>query len=385
MIGPRPHSLLICTLLSVFLLGCAERKRPVFDPSGMVESKIAHAQGFSIYRQGEMTLLEVKAPWPGAKKGFSYLLVPKDKMADLEIDRGAYDAVVGVPVEKMVLTSTTHVPALESLGELNALVGFPNTDLISSPLARVLVERGQVKDLGMNESINTEVSLSLKPEVVMGFGISDTNKAYETLQGAGIAVVYNGDWVEHTPLGKAEWIKFFAPFFQKEALADQVFSKIETAYMQAAQLAKQADQRPTVLTGGLYRDVWHVAGGESWLARFLRDAHADYLWSDRPGTGGIALGLEAVLVKAKDADFWLNPSYHGSYASLEADNPHYREFKAFGAHKVYSSAIEKGEKGGYLFFELAPQRPDLVLKDLIHIFHPELLPDHRLLFIKPLE
>src|SRR5690606_25018014 len=220
----------------------------------------------------------------------------------MRIASGTYDAIVGTPVDKMVLTSTTHIPAWEALGALGTLVGFPDPDLISSPAARALVDSGQVRDLGMNQDINTEIVLSLAPEVVMGFGINDTNRAYETLERAGIAVVYNGDWVEHSPLGKAEWIKFFAPFFQKEAEADRIFSEIETGYLEAAQLATKAGNRPTGRTGGLYKDVWHVAGGESWFARFIQDAQGEYLWADSPGTGGIGLGLETVLAQASDAD-----------------------------------------------------------------------------------
>src|SRR5690606_15604400 len=144
----------------------------------------------------------------------------------------------------------------------------------------------------------------IKPEVVMGFGINDTNKTYETLKRAGIAVVYNGDWVEQTPLGKAEWIKFFAPFFQKEQQADRLFKEIETSYLEAKQLAQKAEQRPTGLTGGLYKEVWYVAGGKSWMARFLKDANAKYLWAETEETGSSGLSLEAVLEKAQVADFW---------------------------------------------------------------------------------
>src|SRR5690606_34906460 len=162
-----------------------------------------------LHKEGPLTILEVNAPWPGAQKNFKYLLVPKDSLATMRIAAGRYDAVVGTPVDKMVLTSTTHIPALEALGSLGTLAAFPEPDLISSPVTRALVDNGQVKDLGTNQGINTEIVLSLAPDVVMGFGINDTNKAYETLERAGIAVVYNGDWVEHSPLGKAEWIKFF--------------------------------------------------------------------------------------------------------------------------------------------------------------------------------
>ncbi|WP_108422969.1 ABC transporter substrate-binding protein [Flagellimonas amoyensis] len=369
----------------LMLIGCGEKKVPLTETPLKKDQNIRHAKGFTVHSENKVTIIEVTAPWPGAQQSFTYALVPKEKLAVMTFPRDTYDAIVGTPVEKMVITSTTHIPSLEALDELNVVVGFPNTDFISSPKARELVENGQIKELGMNESINTEIALAMKPEVVMGFGINDTNKAYETLLNAGISVVYNGDWVEQTPLGKAEWIKFFAPFFQKEQQADRIFNDIETSYQQAKQLAQKATEKPTVLTGGLYKDVWYVAGGQSWMAQFLNDANADYLWADTEETGSIGLSLESVLEKAQQADFWLNPSSQTSYEELESVNVHHKQFKAFTQKKIYSNAIEKGAKGGLVFYELAPQRPDLVLKDLITILHPGLLPDHELRFIKPLQ
>ncbi|SFC48789.1 iron complex transport system substrate-binding protein [Flagellimonas taeanensis] len=368
----------------LILIGCGEKKVPLAETPIKKDQNIRHATGFTIHSENEVTIIKVTAPWPGAQQSFTYALVPKEKLASMTFPRDAYDAIVAIPVEKMVITSTTHIPSLEALDELNVVVGFPNTDFISSPKARELVDNGQIKELGMNESINTEIALALKPEVVMGFGINDTNKAYETIKQAGIAVVYNGDWVEQTPLGKAEWIKFFAPFFQKEQQADRIFKEIETSYMEAKQLAQKATEKPSVLTGGLYKDVWYVAGGQSWMAQFLNDANANYLWADTEETGSIGLSLESVLEKAQQADFWLNPSSQTSYAELESVNPHHKQFEAFTKKKIYSNAIEKGAKGGLIFYELAPQRPDLVLKDLITILHPGLLPDHEPRFFKPL-
>lgn len=372
-------------LILVSLTACGEKKKTVPVEANDQDPKMEHATGFSIRKSNGFTVIEVTSPWPGAQQSFKYALVPKEKLASMTFPRDEYDAIVGTPVEKMVITSTTHIPSLEALDELDIVVGFPNTDFISSPVARKLVDNGQIKELGMNESLNTEIVLAMNPEVVMGFGINDTNKTYETLKQAGIAVVYNGDWVEQTPLGKAEWIKFFAPFFQKEQQADRLFKEIETSYLEAKQLAQKAEQRPTVLTGGLYKDVWYVAGGKSWMAQFLEDANAEYLWADTEETGSIGLSLETVLEKAQQADFWLNPSSQTSYAELESVNPHHKQFEAFSQKKIYSNAIEKGAKGGLVFYELAPQRPDLVLKDLIAIFHPELLLDHEPRFFKPLQ
>jgi iron complex transport system substrate-binding protein len=167
-------------------------------------------------------------------------------------------------------------------------------------------------------------------------------------------------------------------------LGDSIFTEIEASYRNAKELAQKATSKPTVLTGGLYKDVWYVAGGKSWMAQFLEDANADYLWANTAETGSIGLSLETVLAKAQNAEFWFNPSAQTTYDELAQANTHHVEFDAFKNKKVYSNAIDKGEKGGLIFYETAPQHPDIVLKDLIKILHPALLPEHQLQFIKPL-
>lgn len=378
-------TLLFITPILFFLSNCAEKKKPLPVEQIQTKIKIEHATGFSIEQNGSFTVIEVTSAWPGSETTFKYALIPREKLATITFPRDAYDAIVAIPVERMVVTSTTHIPSLEALGVLDAVVGFPNTNLISSPATRKRIESGLIKELGTNENINTEIALELNPEIVVGFGINNTNKAYETLKQSNIPIVYNGDWTEQTPLGKAEWIKFFAPFFHKEKEADSVFKGIEESYNRTKLLAKKAAQKPTVLTGGLYKDVWHIAGGNSWMAQFLKDANATYLWADTQENGSIGLSLEAVLEKGQQADFWFNPSLHTSYNELEQANAHYQQFEAFSNKKVFSNAVKKGTTGGLLFYELAPQRPDLALKDLISILHPELLPDHKLQFYMPLQ
>ncbi|MEX0314346.1 MAG: ABC transporter substrate-binding protein [Allomuricauda sp.] len=372
------------TLLLTLLTSCGEKKKPPLVEQSPSLSDLQYATGFTIEQSGDITVIHVSSPWPSAETDFTYALVPRNKLASITLPSDTYDAIVATPVQNMVITSTTHIPALESLGVLDVVSGFPNTDLISSSATRERIGKGQIKELGTNESINTEVVLELNPEVIMGFGINDTNKAYETLKRSGIPIVYNGDWTEQTPLGKAEWIKFFAPFFNKEAKADSIFKNIETSYEQAKLLTKKITKKPTVLTGGLYKDVWYVAGGNSWMAQFLKDANANYLWSNTDNTGSIGLSLEAVLEKGQQADFWFNPSLHSSYEELLQANAHYEQFKAFKHKTVFSNAVNKGATGGLLFYELAPQRPDLVLKDLISILHPNLLPDYQTQFFMPL-
>ena len=378
-----PKVIFILFFLSV--VSCKSEKKETLPVEKPLIQAVNYAKGFTIEKLGSgVTILKITSPWPNAESAFTYALVPKDKQATITLNKDAYGAIVSVPVERLIVTSTTHIPALEALEVLDKLVGFPDTKYVSSEKTRRRIDSGSIKELGNNESINTEMLIELNPEVVVGFGISNENSIYETIQRANIPVVYNGDWTEETPLGKAEWIKFFAPFFQKEALADSIFSNIQRSYDEAKDLAKTTNTRPTVISGAMYKDVWYLPGGKSWAAQFLQDANADYLWKDTSETGSLSLSWEKVLEKGQQADFWIGPAQFIDYQNMQETSEHYAQFDAFKNKQVFTFANTKGATGGLLYYELAPQRPDLVLKDLIHILHPELLPKHQPFFFKPL-
>ena len=371
----------------VLLVSCKEEKKsntPLFQvPEQHI---IKHAKGFSIENLNSgMTIIKITSPWPNAESAFTYALIPRDILAKVTLNKDEYDAIVTVPVEQIVVTSTTHIPALEALGVAEKLIAFPDTKYISSVKTRLRVNSGKIKDLGNNETLNTEMVIELHPDLLVGFSINSQNMAYETIQRSNIPVVYNGDWTEETPLGKAEWIKFFAPFFQKEKIADQIFDDIEKSYLDAKSLAETAEFKPTVISGSLYKDVWYTPGGKSWAAQFLKDANANYIWEATPETGSLSLSWEAVLEAGQHSDYWIGPTQFTSYKQLDDASLHYSQFEAFKNKKVFTFAKTKGATGGLLYYELAPQRPDLVLKDLIHIFHPGLLPDYQPYFFKPLD
>lgn len=362
-----------------------KKKEEVLPVSENLTFEINHAKGFSVEKSGDLTVLKITSPWPNSESSFTYALIPRDKIAMMTLNVDEYDAIITTPVENIVVTSTTHIPALEVLGVLDKLSGFPDTRYISSKKARRLIDEGKIKELGNNETLNTEMVIELNPEVVVGFSINSENKAYETLQRADVSIVYNGDWTEQTPLGKAEWIKFFAPFFGLEKKADSVFMEIESSYAEVKSLAQKAKTKPSVLSGALYKDVWYLPGGNSWAAQFLEDANTEYLWASTEETGSLSLSIESVLTKGQKAEFWVSPSQFTSYEEMAKVGRHYSQFDAFQNKKLYTFAKTKGETGGLLYYELAPNRPDLVLKDLVHIFHPDLLPDHEPFFFKPLD
>ena len=350
------------------------------------QNSLSYAKGFSIVSSSnDLTIIKVTSPWPDAKAGFTYALVNKDKMASITLNADAYNAIIAVPVERIVVTSTTHIPALEALGVEDKLVGYPDTKLVSSKATRMRIDAGKIKELGNNNALNTEIVIELQPELIVGFGMNAQNKTYATLQKANIPVIYNGDWSEETPLGKAEWIKFFAALFKKETEADQIFKGIESAYLEAKKLAQSATSTPTVLSGALYKDVWYLPAGKSWSAQFIADANAKYLWANTPGTGSLSLSIESVLKQGKNADFWIAPGQFTEYNNMQQASTHYAEFDAFKHKKMFTASGTMGETGGMLYYELAPQRPDLVLKDLIQLLHPELLPNYEPVFYKPLQ
>ncbi len=378
---------LIPITILFFLLACnSDKKSPPSKIEKSAELGISHAGGFSIsiFDNG-IKRIEVTSPWPNSDDVFSYALIPRDRIELAQSLSFEANAIIPIPVERVIVTSTTHIPALEALGVEHSLIGFPETRYISSAKTRHLIEQGKVAELGSNESLNTEITIALEPDLVVGFGIDNKNSAYGSIESTGIPVVYNGDWTEESPLGKAEWIKFFAPFFDLETRADSIFKAIESDYLESVKLAKSVQTSPSVLSGALYKDIWYLPAGDSWAAKFMKDANANYLWGHTEGTGSLSLSLETVLSEANNADIWISPSQYSSYEELEDANDHYLIFKAFKERKVYTFARTKGVTGGLLYYELAPNRPDIVLRDLIHIFHPQLLPEYQPYFFKPLE
>lgn len=373
--------LLIITL--IFLgFSCKENHNSKSPTIKAESTQLFYAKGFSITHFENYTELHINRPWPNANKSYTYALV-NSKNAPLETPH-KFDGIIEIPLKKLIVTSTTHLPALELLHQEKSLIGFPGCDYVSSPVVRSLIDDEHIRELGQNESLNTEVILSLNPDALIGFGIDGTNKAFETLNNSGIPIIYNGDWAENSPLAKAEWLKFFGVLFQKERAADSIFSSIESNYNTAKALAQKSQTQPTVMSGAMHKDIWYLPNGTSPEGQFLKDANLNYLWKDSTGSGSLALSFESVFVKAKDAEIWLNPSNFSSYQQLNQNNNLYSKFSAFRNKTIYSMSLTQGATGGVIYYELGSTRPDLVLKDLIKIGHPQLLNDYQLTFFKPL-
>jgi iron complex transport system substrate-binding protein len=373
----------IISIFLITLIGCSskEEKQNV-TASDASKTRIQYAEGFTVRYLGNIKHVEVTKPFQGATSGYKYLLVPKGEAIP---EHGNDVRVIRIPLTSIVCTSTTHIPLLDYLDESEKLVGFPTTDYISSEKTRRLVDAGKVKDLGIDKGINLEQLAVLKPDMIMGYTMNSDYGQFKKIEELGIPAVINAEYLEKHPLGRAEWIKFVALFFDKEKEADSVFTFIEKSYLDTKALVSQISNRPTVLCGVVYGDAWFMPGGKNYAAALLKDAACAYLWESDSTSGFLELGFESVYEKAHNADRWIGVGSYKTLKEIEAADQRYTRFKPYKDKEVYTSNARVGAKGGSEFLELGYLRPDIILKDLVRIAHPEVIQDHTLFFHQKLE
>jgi iron complex transport system substrate-binding protein len=374
----------IVILCCIILIGCSTNKRTeaIIAQTSFDELKVSYAEGFRITRIGKSKVVEVLYPFQGATSGYKYLLVPKDERVP---DHDPATRVIRTPIENIVCTSTTHIPLLDYIGETDRLIGFPTTDYISSEKMRERIDAGKVQELGIDKGLNIELLATLQPDVVMGYTMSSDYGQFKKIEELNIPVVINAEYLEKHPLGRAEWIKFMALFFGKEEEADSVFREIERNYIETAKVALVASSRPKIMSGIVYGDTWYLPGGQNYASRILKDAGADYIWASDSSHGFLELTFELVYAKANSADLWIGVGTYKNLNEIRAADQRYAKFKPFQTKQVYTFDGRRGAKGGSEFLELGYLRPDIILKDLVKITHPEMLPDYELYFHKKLE
>lgn len=363
----------------IFLFGCNPDKK---ESETTTSSSVTYAKGFKISSVSNSKLIEVTYPFQGATSGYKYLLVPTGK----EVPAHEADTkVIYVPIQRIVCTSTTHIPLLEYLDATEKLVGFPTTDYISSEKARKLIDAGKVQELGTDKGMNIEQLAVLKPDLVMGYTMTADYGQFRKIEELGIPVVINAEYLEEHPLGRAEWIKFMALFLGKEKEANEVFQMIEKNYLNTRALAARADRKPTVLSGVVYSDAWFLPGGHNYAAKLINDAGCEYLWSSDSSKGFLQLSFESVYEKAHAADLWIGVASFNTLEEIKNADARYTKFKPYQTKQVYTFNARKGAKGGSEFLELGYLRPDIILNDLVKIAHPDLLPEFELYFHKQLQ
>lgn len=352
------------------------------------KARLRYAGCFSIDYHGTYKQVEVRHPWRNARDTFVYILVPRGQAPPPHLPQGAI--VMPVPIERMAVFSTSWTAFFPMLHIEGSIVGLVGCEWIFTPEVVSLIQTGKIQEIGdggqgMSRKIHLERLTLVRPEAVMVYatGIPDFDQ-HPKLMEAGFKPIVNASHMESTPLGRTEWIKLIAAFYNREAEAERLFDEIALRYEALTEKTRRVSNRPTVFCNGAWRGTWYMPGGASYTARLLEDAGAHYLWREETSAGSVPLAIEMVVDRARDADYWVDTNLCRSLAELKGIDERCSRFASYRSGKVFNNDAKVNAKGGNDFWETGIARPDLVLADLISIFHPELLPGHQRVWYRQL-
>lgn len=361
--------------------GCIEK----FDPNKDYfpdKAEISEADNFSIQYENSYQVLTVNEPFPGAPAE-QYVLVKCGAPAP-KLDGDLADAPqISIPVQSLYSASTTHLPMLEELDALDALSGVSNGDMVTNEEVAEAVESGEVAEYAADGAVDVEKIVADDPEVLITGGVDDPS--YAQLRNADIDVLANAEWLEKTALGRAEWIKYFGALTDNQKEATEDFNRIAADYKEA--LAKVADVAPVnTLMGNMNEGTWYMPTAGSYTGKMYQDAAAVWPWENEPGNESLPLDFEAVIAKAADAKLWIVNTAWESKADALKEDDRYSELAAMDEDgQVWNANKATNANGGNDYWESGVLRPDLVLKDLIAILHPDLMPGHEFVYFQELK
>ncbi len=353
---------------------------PVLSPGN---SSVTCARGFSLRKTGPDLLLTVKNPWQHASGiEFSYLLSDSATASSKINDRSW---IVKTPVRKVICLSTTHIGFIDKLGETNTIKGISGKSLVVNPEIRNGIENNSITDVGYDENLNYELILKINPDVVFAYGVGvEITNTVRKLNDLGIPVLLIGEYLEEEPLAKTEWIKVFGACFGRLPEASQAFDSTVARFLELKKIAGNAKERPSVLLGLPWRGNWYVSGSKSYIARLIKDAGAIYAWEQMDYNESRPMSLEKIYEKALTVDLWLNTGEAFTSKDILDVDERFGKLPVFINKNMYNNNNLLSETGGNAFYESGVVEPDVILKDLICIFHPQLLPSHRLKYYRKL-
>ncbi len=371
-------------LIIIFLAlisSCSTSSNKEEKKTNATEIKIDEAKLFKIKELGDIRILTIFDKKGNQKE--EYFLVPKEKqIPDTLKDKN----IIKVPVQKVVCLSTTHLAFIDMLGESNSVKAVSGSQYIYNQNIRNGIKDGKIKDVGYENSLDFELLLSLKPDLVTVYDINGTiSPTINKLKKFNIPVVQINEYLESSPLGQAEWIKFFAEFYSKRSFAESKFSEIYTSYNSLKKITDTIKERPTVLLNMPWKGTWYIPGGKSNVAQLVNDAGGNYLWKNNNETHNIPLNIEEVYLKANHADVWLNTGQAKSINDIINNDKRLSKFKAISTKNIFNRNKRLNNFGGNDYMESGTTRPDLILKDLIKILHPTVLKDDSLYYYLKME
>ena len=364
--------------LFLILFSCEKPQRSSLKKGETLTNQ--YAKGFLIEDFGSYKILSLLQPYTDRSDTLRFVLA-KDKKSITS--NNASLPFIQIPIRRMVCTSTTHIVLLEALGGLEVLKASNSLEYVYSEKVRGLAEAGKIVALA-EQGVELEKVLALQPNLLMVSGMQASQIAnYQKIIDAGIPLIVNSEWLEMHPLGKAEWIKVMGLLLDKELEADKYFDNVVREYKKIQSLVKNKGIKTSVAVGTPQKEQWYVPAGESFGTVFLKDAGAEYAFIETKGTGSLQMSRELVFSKFATAKVWLNAEL-----PEQADKRLFCEFNNFISVKngeVYDRKRRVSPKGGNDYWESAVICPQLVLADLVKILHPELLPQHELVYYQKIQ
>ena len=372
---------ILLIIIGIFVLVSCNNKssnnKTVKQP--LTQKLLNYATGFAVNNFEDYKEVIVFSPWKKGEIYARYYLVK-----DIKTKTPNDGEKIKIPLKTLASTSVTHLEFLSLLDEIQTITGVCSPALIYNSELQKNIQAGKITDLGDAFSLNVEKTLVLKPEALMTSGFNQADAAAQRIGQAGIPVIFNNEWMETSLLGRAEWIKFVAVFYNKEQLADSIFTDIEKRYNELKDRALKVKKKPKVMSGNNFRGTWYMPAGQSFMGQLFRDAGGDYFYANDTTTGSLPLNVETVLKNFAETDVWLNVNFSTIDELIKTDSKH-ELFHPVITRQVYNFNKRLLPSTANDFWESAVARPDLLLGDVIAILHPELLPDYEFVYAEKLK
>lgn len=341
--------------------------------------RMKYSSLLQIVKHADYTVVTIRNPWDTLKVLHTYLLADREKPLPEHLPEGT---VVRTPLQKSVIYSSVHCSLWSELDELKGIGGVCGLEYIKLPQIQEGCRNGSIVNVGNSMNPDIERIIDLRPDAIL-LSPFENSGGYGRVGKLNIPIIECADYMETSALGRAEWMRLYGLLLGKEAQADSLFASIEKEYLTLTQQVKSQNlKRPTVISEMKNSSAWYIPGGNSTMGRLYQDAGADYVFASLSNSGSVPLAFETVFDRGGNADIWLikyNQPQDKTYSELERDYAPYARFKAFQDRKVYGCNTNHVP-----FYEESPFHPELLLKDLIKIFHPELLPDYDLKYFSNL-
>lgn len=341
--------------------------------------RMKYSSLLQIVKHADYTVVTIRNPWDTLKVLHTYLLADREKPLPEHLPEGT---IVRTPLQKSVIYSSVHCSLWSELDELKGIGGVCGLEYIKLPQILEGCRNGSIVNVGNSMNPDIERIIDLRPDAIL-LAPFENSGGYGRVGKLNIPIIECADYMETSALGRAEWMRLYGLLLGKEAQADSLFAGIEKEYLTLTQQVKSQNlKRPTVISEMKNSSAWYIPGGNSTMGRLYQDAGADYVFAYLSNSGSVPLAFETVFDRGGNADIWLikyNQPQDKTYSELERDYAPYARFKAFQDRKVYGCNTNHVP-----FYEESPFHPELLLKDLIKIFHPELLPDYDLKYFSNL-